>query len=271
MGKEKMKKSYKENTSVYDDNTVFSMAILSVIGDREEQQDCFGYSLQAEEGIVAICDGMVGHAGGQKASNTAIAHLIGNYDSKYPALDPEAFLMDETKVIDGEIHSLRSDSGEELHAGTTLVCVLIRGKLLYWMSVGDSRLYLFRCGELVQVTQDHIYQIVLDGRLESGEISQLEYDREEGRGEALISYLGIGDLQLTDNNTIPFVLKTGDKLLLMSDGLYKAVPDSEIKTILENFKNNSDALQALNLKAEKNAKKAILNRDNTTAALIQIK
>lgn len=266
-----MNKSYKDNTSISDENTVFSIAILSVIGDREEQQDCFGYSLQAEEGIVAICDGMGGHAGGQKASNTAISHLIGNYDNNYPVPDPEAFLREETKTIDQEIHSFRTDDGADLHAGTTLVSVLIRGKLLYWMSVGDSRLYLFRTGELVQVTQDHIYQIVLDGRLENGEISQLEYAREEGRGEALISYLGIGDLQLIDNNTTPFVLKAGDKLLLMSDGLYKAVPDAEIKTILGNFKNNSDALQALNLKAGKNAKKAIQNRDNTTAALIQIK
>lgn len=266
-----MKKSYKENTSIFDENTVFSMAILSVIGDREEQQDCFGYSLQAEEGIVAICDGMGGHAGGQKASNTAIAHLIGKYDSRYPVPDPEVFLQDETKIIDEEIHSFLSDNGEELHAGTTLVCVYIRGNQLFWMSVGDSRLYMFRSGDLVQVTQDHVYQIVLDGQLENGEISPLEYAREESRGEALISYLGIGNLQLVDNNTTPFILKSGDKLLLMSDGLYKVVSDSEIKTILENFKNDADALHALNQKAEKIAKKTLFNRDNTTVSLIQIK
>lgn len=266
-----MNKSHKDNTSISDENTVFSMAILSVIGDREEQQDCFGYSLQAEEGIVAICDGMGGHAGGQKASNTAISHLIGNYDNNYPVLAPDVFLRAETDTIDSEIKAFLTDDGVNLNAGTTLVCVFIRDKQLYWMSVGDSRLYLYRSGQLVQVTQDHVYQIVLDGLLEKGEITQLEYVREEVKGEALISYLGIGNLQLVDNNTTPFTLKSGDKLLLMSDGLYKSVPDSEIKTILENFTNSSDALQALNLKAEKNAKKTFLNRDNTTVSLLQIK
>ena len=266
-----MKKSYKDNTSISDENTVFSVAILSVIGDREEQQDCFGYSLQAEEGIVAICDGMGGHAGGQKASNTAVAHLIGKYDNCYPIPNPEAFLRDEVKSIDNEIYSFRSDGGEKLDSGTTLVCVFIRGTNLYWMSVGDSRIYLFRDRSLVQVTQDHNYRIVLNGQLELGEISQLEYAREESRGEALISYLGIGNLQLVDNNTTPFTLKTGDKLLLMSDGLYKNVSDDEIKPILDNFKNDTDALHALNMKAEKNAKKMSWFRDNTTISIIHIK
>lgn len=266
-----MIKNYKDNTFLTDENTIFSFSIVSVIGNREEQQDCFGYSLHADEGIIAICDGMGGHAGGQRASNTAISRILDGYDSEYPVQNPEEFLRRKINEIDTEIKGFLTEDGTALNAGTTIVCVLINGSHLYWISVGDSRLYLFRAGELVQVTQDHIYQVVLEGKLQSGEISPTEYAREEEKGEALISFLGIGDVQLIDNNTVPFRLRSGDKLLLASDGLYKIVPEDEIQMLLSNFNNISEALQALNMKAGKIAEKQKIKRDNLTASLIQIK
>ena len=266
-----MIKSYKNNTSFTDENTVFSLAAVSVLGDRKEQQDCFGYALQADEGLIAVCDGMGGHAGGQKASNTAIHILLDSFEHAYPISEPERFLFDQVCFIDREINAFLDDGGNALHAGSTLVSVFIRNNLLFWMSVGDSRLYLFRKDELIQVTQDHIYKLVLDERLSSGMISQSQYEQEKKRGGGLISYLGIGDLQLLDNNSVPFHLAQDDMLLLTSDGLYKLVADNEIKEILSNFSNISEAVRALNMKAERNAKKNRLNRDNFTAVLIKMK
>ena len=95
-----MIKSYKDNSLLTDENTIFSLAMISVIGHRDEQQDCFGYSLQADAGLVAICDGMGGHAGGQKASNTAITRLLDGYAAEYPVQKPEEFLLDKAKTAD---------------------------------------------------------------------------------------------------------------------------------------------------------------------------
>ena len=266
-----MKKSYKENMRLNDENAAFCVSVLSVIGDRADQQDCFGFSMQTEEGIVVVCDGMGGHAGGQKASNLAVQKLLEDYEDRYPIAFPDLFLEEEVRKIDREIHSFGLENGEPLQAGSTIVSVFIRDRRLYWMSVGDSRLYLYRNGELVRVTQDHIYKTVLDERLSAEEITRVEYKREECRGEALISFLGIGDLQLVDNNTAPFSLKPDDKLLLMSDGLYKLLSDEEIASLTDNFRNISEALQAINLTAEKKAEKQSLQRDNMTVALIRIK
>lgn len=254
-----------------DENMLFDISFISVIGDRNEQQDSVGYLFQDDSCFVAICDGMGGHQGGKIASNLAINHIVNTLKKRPKVHNPEELLIEEMIAIDKEISSLTDENNENLEAGTTFVGAWVFDKSFYWMSVGDSRLYLYRSGELAQVTQDHIYKTVLDEQLHTGEITAEEYSREIIRGEALISYLGFGNMQLFDNNTNPFILRQGDKLLLMSDGLYKLVSDDEIKTILNNFSNISEALYALNLKASKNAKKSNVSRDNMTVAIVTVK
>ena len=106
--------------------------------------------------------------------------------------------------------------------------------------------------------------------MRTGEITDAEYRLEMGRGEALISYLGIGELSLIDYNSTPLSLESGDKIILMTDGLYKTVPETEIQQILENFRNSAEALQALDKLASKTAKAKRFSRDNLTAAIITI-
>lgn len=74
-----------------------------------------------------------------------------------------------------------------------------------------------------------------------------------------------------DCNESPMALMPGDKLLLMSDGLYKVLSDEEIGRIVANFKSISEALRMLDAKAKKAAEKNRIKRDNTTLALISIK
>jgi len=107
--------------------------------------------------------------------------------------------------------------------------------------------------------------------LETGQISEEKYRSEsEERGEALVSFLGVGGLEVIDRNEIPFELEKNDKILLASDGLYKIISEEEISKILENFSNLNDALGALELRAAREAKKNNITRDNMTMALIKI-
>ena len=126
-----------------------------------------------------------------------------------------------------------------------------------------------RKGEIVQLTQDQNYYTVLLGKRKAGLLDETEFYKESKRGEALISFLGIGNLELIDYSEIPVDLEKEDRIIIMSDGLYKT--DSEILRILSNFKNIEEAVQALEIKAEKNAKSNQKSRDNMTIALIGIK
>ncbi len=80
---------------------------------------------------------------------------------------------------------------KKLNAGSTLVAVMLdSSRNLYWNSVGDSRLYLFRDGDFAQITQDHNYTTVLLEKLNAGMIDREEFNSENLKGEALISFFG---------------------------------------------------------------------------------
>ena len=112
---------------------------------------------------------------------------------------------------------------------------------------------------------------MLHEQLRSGIIDEERFNTEIVHSEALISYLGIGNLSLIDYNLNPLPLESDDKIILMSDGLFKLVTDEEIKRVLKNFKNNAEALQALNAKAERSSRVKKSVRDNMTAAIISVK
>lgn len=261
----------KESCLVKDSNSVLELAIMSVLGDREEQQDNFGYELKMDESIVVVCDGMGGHKGGQRASQIAVKTILDKYINVLEKADLLEFLLDGTQVANERVCELKDVNGNLLNAGTTMVSIVIRNYQLYWNSVGDSRAYLYRDGEFVQITQDHNYKAVLDEKRQMGLITQDEYVKECEKGDALISFLGIGKINLVDYNKIPFALKKDDKIIIMSDGLYKLVKDEEVFRIIDNFSNINEALQALEMKAKRNAKNKKLIRDNMTVAIIKIK
>ena len=261
---------HKDNQQVSDSNSDLELSILTVLGDREDQQDSFGYELKKGEGLVVLCDGMGGHEGGKLASSLAVDEFLSCYDRAYPCESPVDFLSETTKKANGRVLALKDRNGQTMNAGSTLAAVLISGRQLYWSSVGDSRSYLFRNDEFVQFTLDHNYQTVLLEKKNAGLIDDEELENEKDRVEALISFLGIGELKLIDYNDAALQLMKDDKILIMSDGLYKLVPDEEIARVVLNFNNIGEALQALEMKARKCARMNGISRDNMTAALIKI-
>lgn len=262
---------HKNQQLVNDDNSSFSIAALSVIGDRDEQQDSLGYSLKQDEGLIVVCDGMGGHEGGKIASELAVETFLAAYSERYLIGDQIGVLIDTAKKTDVLISQLKKENGDLLKAGSTLVSILINRKKIIWCSVGDSRAYLIRNGEMVQLTQDQNYHTVLKEKMNAALLDEAEYQKEKARGEALISFLGIGNLSLIDYSETPLELVKDDKIIVMSDGLYKIVSDAEILRIIDNFSNIGEAVQALEAKAKKNAKKLCISRDNMTLALMKIK
>ena len=249
------------------------MAIASNIslGDRANQEDSFDYYIQDDFGIIALCDGMGGLNAGEVASSSSVKNVIEICKKHFKEMEITNLLKFSTLSSNNIVKNLFDDSGEKINAGCTLVSVFINNKELFWNSVGDSRIYLFRDNKLVQITQDHNYKTVIDEKLSCGMIDKNEYDTEISKGEALISYLGIDGEPLIDYNNIPFEITSGDRILMISDGLYKILSDNEISTVLSNFFNINDAVNALESKAKTIADNVGKIRDNTTIILILIK
>lgn len=260
----------KETQYVYEKNRIMEAAVLSVIGDRDSQQDSFGISVKSDGGMIVLCDGMGGHQGGRLASVLAKDTFLNDFERLYPNGYSWLEMLSSAKKCDEKITELTSQSGEKLNAGTTCVAVTIYKNTLFWCSVGDSRAYLLRNGEFVRLTNDQNYEMILKDRLRKRIIDEEQYRLESEHKDALISYLGIGNLSLIDYNDTPLNIKSGDKIVVMTDGLYKLLDDSEICHIIENFTNCSEALQILEMRAEKSARKKQVSRDNMTVAVISV-
>ena len=256
----------KDNDNILEITDNFAIGCLTFVGDREEQQDSINYAVNNSIGLFVVADGMGGKDNGKFASACVVNTFIDRFNTDELLNNPFDFLKNTVQAA----NDLVKKSNEDVDAGSTLVAVLIIDKQLFWCSVGDSRAYLMRNGEFVQFTQDHNYLTVLNNLLETGALTKEKYDLELEKSEALISFVGIDDLELIDFNDKPFELIKGDIIVLMTDGLYRVLSEETISGIINNFNNMEDSLSVLKQKEIRTAKKQSMQMDNTTVIIIKI-
>ena len=241
------------------------------MGDRSSQQDSFLMENLPDRPMViaAVCDGMGGLTGGEQASSAAVAVLVESFH-KNPPKDSNEYadwMQDVLISADTEVASLTDGNGSCIHAGSTCVMVLSDDRNFLWSSVGDSRIMLLRSKALYTLTRMHNLFLQLNELFKAGQIDAQEYQRKAPQGEALISYLGIGNLSLIDLSENLISWKEGDILILCSDGLYKALNNEQILAIIEESGGNMDiAAKRLCTEAHRLSKK---KQDNTTVILLE--
>jgi len=181
--------------------------------------------------LVAVADGMGGHAGGEVASKIAITSVrdLGAVLAD-PALDAESredLLLNISFSIDREISEV-SESDRSLQGmGTTLTALHLNGNQVELLHIGDSRCYQWQGKKLVQLSYDHtVMQELLDqGRLTADEV--INHPQRSLLTQALIGDSGIDPILYI------FESKVGDQFLLCSDGLSSVLSDHEIATIIK--------------------------------------
>lgn len=136
------------------------------------------------------------------------------------------------------------------------------------MNIGDSRIYLVRDGKMLQLTHDQNYLTRLMEKVRSGEITEQEALSHPKR-EALISYCGIRELSMVEINLQPLQLKSGDVIVLCSDGLYRLLSRQEMIDVLQETAEDMN-LAAFKLTAAATDKN-FRGQDNTSVILIKIK
>jgi protein phosphatase len=170
---------------------------------------------------------MGGLANGRAASTIAVRTALKEYMAKVPAESVPDALARSVAQANTAVNEMAKRASMDGDVGTTLSAAVVHDGNLYWFSAGDSRIYLYRDGELSQVTIDHNYGLELDEKVAQGELSREEAANNPERGH-LISFLGLSELPLFDNNRKPFPLKPNDRILLCSDGLYGTLSEVEI-------------------------------------------
>jgi protein phosphatase len=222
---------------------------------RQNNQDT-PLAAEADE-LWAVADGMGGHRGGEVASDLAVRSLQQAYAAGEHTLDG---LLDAATTANSTVNDAAAENPDLRGMGTTLVAVArTEDDELAYISVGDSRIYLLRDGELTQLTVDHslVGELIREGSITPEEA------KTHPKRNIVTRALGIDpSVQVDSASIIPY---EGDRFLLCSDGLFGEVDDDRIAAVLRRLADPGDAAAELVRLANEGG-----GRDNITVLIVDV-
>jgi serine/threonine protein phosphatase PrpC len=241
----------------------FETAEISLLGDREDNQDRVAIHAGAGGLLMVVADGMGGHSGGALAATTAVDSLRHSYAAATPGFDAAEFLR--AAIV--RAHDAVVAVGEEVGIGsrprtTCAVCVVCDG-VATWAHVGDTRVYFARDGALVTRTRDHT---AIEALLQDGLISEDEIPGHPMRHYVEFCLGGAPERPLVTLSE-PTALVPGDMLLLCSDGLWSGAGDA---TLAAGPQQGTSLADWLSRTASRAVRACMPYSDNTTAAALRV-
>ena len=239
-------------------------ADLSLLGNREENQDRVAIAVGDGAALLAVVDGMGGHSDGARAAEVAIRTMVGEFwEARRPLFDPDGFLH----LTIGRAHDAVVALGEglppEIRPRATCAACIVQGSNSHWAHVGDSRIYQLRNGAVVDRTRDHSHVELL---LRAGRITERQAHAHPMRnyveccigGDPALPEMSLGGRH---------GLEPGDLVLLCSDGLWAGLTDVQIAGLgQQSDRSLRDSLADLGARA---VHATAPFADNTTAAVVR--
>ncbi len=227
---------------------------------RAENQDSFDVGAVRDGVLAVVCDGMGGEVHGLLAGDLAAGRFFAFARAALEASDGEDsadILAQATDAANRKVYRLATQTEGYGGMGTTLVGGFFREDTAFFVNVGDSRAYRIAKDGIVQITKDHS---LVQEMIDRGEIT-----RAQGRHHPNRKYItrAVGSERFVESDVFTVPIREGDRFLLCSDGLTKALEDAELHRVLLAEDDAEAACRALVREAIENEA-----RDNVTAIVI---
>lgn len=247
--------------------------LKKILGISSPSLDCFGrtdtgrvrknnednFAILVERNLFIVADGMGGHKAGEVASRVAVESLIDYFsDDVIRQMSGNTMTIQHELVTsflrtNEKVMAMAAEDAELQGMGCTLIACLVDGQNVYFCHVGDVRGYLATGRSLTQVTTDHSLVAGQTGNSSVGGSSL-------GRN---IVTRGIGFPFPEEPELHHVTVKSGDRVLLCSDGLWGMLDDDAIKTILQQSSSAEEACDVLVQQANEAG-----GKDNVTAVVV---
>ena len=208
------------------------LAVESIAGQRAYQEDSvLAETLPDGRTLVAVADGMGGHAAGEVASKLALETLV-------EAVGQRRGLAEAFRLANERVHRMAQEPGKQ-GMGTTLVAILVDGSEYSVANVGDSRVYLVSGQGIRRLTEDHSFvaEAMRRGQSEAEAMATPWKD-------ALTRSIGT-DEEVEADVSGPHTLPTDAAFLVCSDGLYKTLRDEDMRSLFARSSGAQGAAQSL--------------------------
>ena len=239
-------------------------ADLSLLGDREDNQDRVTVSAAEQAALLIVIDGMGGHSDGSRAADTALKSLLESFrQTSLPMFDPLGFLHMALSRAHDEVAKLGNGQTIDTRPRATTAICLVQEGAAFWAHIGDSRVYHLRHGKIVQRTRDHSHVELL---LREGKITEEELPTHPMRNFVECCLGGdpaIPEMTVSGRNK----LLAGDVLLLCTDGIWANLRDTDIAGF---FREDNQELRAwLEALGRRAVQASAPFSDNSTAAVLR--
>ncbi len=214
--------------------------------------------VRREKGFLAVvADGMGGHAAGEVASKLAVETVAESYYAREESVEESLYfaLSKANRVIWQTANRHSKHKG----MGTTCTAVVIRDRHIHLAHVGDSRAYLYKNGQLFQISTDHTY---VQSLVSQGVITLEEAEKHPERN-ILTRAMGTNQKLEIDVLSVAQPFEDGDRLLLCSDGLYDYLSNDEIMKFLVISQLNEAAQEMIETAKQRGG------HDNITLLLVE--
>jgi PPM family protein phosphatase len=241
----------------------FESAKISLSGHRQENQDSVEILADRDCALIAVVDGMGGHAEGAKAAELTVATLRQRFGAEeHPIFDPQGFLTATLAMAHDRVVGLGEQIPLEHRPRATCAVCLVQDANAYSGHVGDSRIYQIRGGRVVERSRDHSHVELL---LREGLIREHEIRSHPMRNFVECCLGGdrpIPDMSIAARRRV----QTGDVLLVCTDGLWSGITEEDFATLATTDNPLERALQDL---AEAAVARNAPYSDNTSVAALR--
>jgi PPM family protein phosphatase len=208
------------------------------------------HELGARGTLLVVCDGMGGAAAGEVASSMAVESFATFMTQEGRIAPPPGVTDDDVTALGRKLREAARDANAQIFKearqnlarsgmGTTATAVLLQNNHAVIAQVGDSRAYVLRRGNFTQVTRD---QSLVNQLLETGHITP-DQARFFEHSNVILQALGVQEDVEVQLSRVE--LRSGDRLMLCSDGLVGVVSDEEIGAVLGSVEDLNDAARML--------------------------
>lgn len=238
------------------------VGMAQTIGTREKQDDSFAISI-CEYGIMGIvADGIGGYINGNLASKITVDTFLDEFE-KRDVTENLTYYFQKSAMLSNE--RIRDEFGEA-KGGTTAVAVVAKDDKLFWTSVGDSNITVFRGGRIIPVNRKENVKNWLEDQYYAGSVKREEVLNSKS-DTRLVNYLGYDGFKKADESDRPIFLKKKDKVLLYSDGV-EVLGQIELENILSKNMSAQKMADTIINAVDMHKKK---NKDNSTIVILSIK
>lgn len=238
-------------------------AELSLLGDREENQDRVVVATSDAASLILAVDGMGGHADGARAAELTSEIIRKEFDAaSRPIFDPQGFLHLAIGKAHDALIELGKDIAIEARPRATCAACLVQDELAFWGHVGDSRIYHLRGQRIQERSRDHshVETLLQEGLIEESEIP--DHPMRNFVDSCLGGDPSLPQMSITGHKP----LELGDVMLVCTDGFWSGLDDEQVARLGAGDGTLAEDLRAL-------SEIAVLTNephsDNTSAAVLR--